>query len=150
VIVDLYTVSSAKIEITFRTQRRTAMAMNRELECVKVLAGLDNIEDRLFVYTPSYRSPEGAPPDYEMEAVLEICPESLGEFDIPVLPYAVHPLPVRHDVDKVSIERHAEVIREKLHRLERSNETDWFRFLQAIREEVLVNSLNFSEFVPEP
>jgi hypothetical protein len=65
--------------------------VDRELECVKVLAGLDDVEDRLYVYTPSYRTPEGLPPDYEMEAVLEICPETSGEFDIPVLPYAVYP-----------------------------------------------------------
>jgi hypothetical protein len=124
--------------------------VDRELECVEVLAGLDNVEDRLFVYMPSYRTPEGQPPEYEIEAVLEICPESVGEFGIPVLPYAVHPIPVRHDVDSVSPTRNAEAIREKLHRLERSNEGDWFRFLQEIREDVLTRrGFAFREFIPE-
>jgi hypothetical protein len=124
--------------------------VDRELECVKVLAGLDDIEDRLYVYTPSYRTPEGLPPDYEMEAVLEICPETSGKFDIPVLPYAVHPLPARHDVDNASPGRNAEAIRAKLHRLERLNESDWFRFLQTIREEVLTKrGFGFREFIPE-
>lgn len=123
--------------------------VDRELECVKVLAGLDDVEDCLYVYTPSYRTPEGLPPEYEIEAVLEICPESVGEFDIPILPYAVHPLPIRHDVDGASPNRNAEAIREKLHRLERSNENDWFRFLQAIREDVLMKrGFAFREFIP--
>lgn len=59
--------------------------INRELECVNVLAGLDHVENRIYVYTAAYRTPDGVPPEYEIEATL-VCPESVGEFDLPVLP----------------------------------------------------------------